>query len=415
MPNPDAEVQFAEREQQIEPRQSVKREKPSGTNESQGVKTDTIRSEERLQGYAKKDTVSHDRNAEDEAEVGSADSPPSATMYETPSPPSSESAAEYTYAESPRPRRKGDSTVVRISSNPVRSISPIGRDRSLWQQSKYVPVLADERTRLVPEPGDGVASPEDVDENAAVVDTLLSRSRLDLERARFATRDSFRHRDNSLRDRCILGCSILLVTSIVFIIIVSGMTTILENRNFPQLQISSSWRNGDRIPLKYGCLAADEKPISFPLRWRNVPRAATNLVILFANAGAMLEKGYDPVHWLVTGIPLNDGAEYYLPANASADSLLMPDGARQHPNANSRIGLYWPPCPEANSSSLFVIHAYAIEAPASIHKFRDAREVMNRFVGVPVAKLTGVYGDAPQTSAYVGPTSLSADGVEKIS
>lgn len=315
-------------------------------------------------------------------------------MYESPSPPASEPGRQFSYDTTPPRHAQTDSKVVPLRSTGTQPISPIHPDGSLWPTSHYVPVLTDETSRLVP--------PIEILPEG----DLLSRPRYDLTRAPLASRESMtqRYRDDNLRDRSILGCSILLVTSIVFVIIVSGMTTMLANSNFPQLQILAEWSNGGTIPLKYGCLAEDGAPISFPLRWRNVPRASTNLVILFANSGAMLHAEDDPVHWLVTDIPLKKGGEYYLAANASANSNLMPLGAKQHSNRYSRSGAYWPPCAAENSTSLFVIHAYAIEASPIIDNFRDAREVMNRFVGVPFAKLTGVYGRPVPT----GPAKSSA-------
>lgn len=313
----------------------------------------------------------------------------SASMYESPSPPSSDAAQDYAYTPVPHRRVQTETTVVALPTDQGRPISPIHADVSLWPTSHYVPVIPDESTPLA-----AAAS-----SSHTPCESVLSRSRGDLDRtSRLHTRDSARSRQATVRDRYILGCSILVVTSIVFVIIISGMTTMLANSNFPQLQILSDWSNDGVIPLKYGCHAIGGNAISFPLRWRNVPRAATNLVILFANAGAMLHDENDPVHWLVTDIPLNTGADYYVPPNASANPALMPSGAIQHRNMFSAMGAYWPPCAQQNGTSLFVIHAYAIEASPVIDNFRDAREVMNRFVGVPFAKLTGVYGQpiAPQ-------------------
>lgn len=416
MPNPDSEVQFSEpddpspRDDPSPPDHSAGADEPSDPDQSfvpvdsgaAALSSNQSGPQESSAFAARREISRQSRNPKlNAADASQSSSSASPALYESPSPPSSDSASDFVYNSSARPRRQNKSTVVHLPSNTERPISPIQRDRALWQQSQYVPVLADETTRLVsPKGGDADVAASGLDDNddAAVTNSLLSRSRFDLERARFASRESLRIRENTLRDRYILGCSILLVTSIVFVIIVSGMTTMLANSNFPQLQIYSDWQNGGIIPLKYGCDAPNGQPISFPLKWRNVPRASTNLVVLFANAGAMLDKGYDPVHWLITDIPLNSGTEYELLPNASANPHLMPPGSRQIANAYSSTGIYWPPCTERNSTSLFVIHAYAIEASATIDNFRDAREVMNRFVGVPIAKLTGVYGSKATTS-----------------
>ncbi len=133
-----------------------------------------------------------------------------------------------------------------------------------------------------------------------------------------------------------------------------------------------------------------------------------SLVILFANPGAISEKGFDPVHWFVTDIPLRDKAGelvYQTPANASLDAMLMPQEAKQHQNVHSISGVYYPPCPTRNSS-LFVMHVYAVDASPVIGPyedgFNDARKIMNRFVGVPTAKFSGTYGTSHRDIQVVG-------------
>lgn len=253
--------------------------------------------------------------------------------------------------------------------------------------------------------GDSEGEEDDDDDDNSHIDArpsdpLLPRVRaLEPDRSRHPSRGPMRF-NQAVRERYILGCSMLLATSIAFIVLVSGVTTMLANRNFPKLKIYTAWKNGGIIPLKYGCHApgGPQNAVSFPLRWRNVPRSATNLVILFAMSQS---ANSNPVHWLVTDIPLNDPTasedeDGILLENASTDASLMPHGALQLANSFSRNGSYWPPCtPEGkNGTSLFVIRAYAIDAHASIDSFRDAREVVNRFVGVPFAKLSGKYGIA---------------------
>lgn len=353
-------------------------------------------------------------------------------MYESPSPPSSASSGpEYApppqgYGSIARRRRSpqpgddgaGGSTVVSLQNDAaLGNISPIqatrvvhrrdanivggagsdlpysdmpdeqnGRSHGVgWQGSSYVPVLADETTALMHD--------VPLDSRSMSGSELLSRSRADLERARLASTRDFSRREmrEGMKDRYILGCSVLFMTSVVFVIVVSGMTTILANRNYPRLEVYSDWPNGGLIPLKYGCYAPDGNPVSIPLHWRNVPRQATNLAVLFAHPGAISKRGFDPVHWFVTDIPLSPDTGGSLPANASLNADLMPPGAKQHANSGSDQGTYWPPC-VSNGTSFFVVHVYAIDASPVIDDFGDAREIINRFVGVPVAKITGLYG-----------------------
>lgn len=364
-------------------------------------------------------------------------------LFSTPSPPSSASSGgDFAYGSIGRRRRRtsggdgagresvqgkkghgevaptgrGGSVSVSLASDALGNLSPIVRgasshhrelstvqsqrtdnrifysdiheeDNGGWEGRSIVPVLPDETTRLTTDVDDHSLSGSEA--------MVLTQSKADLEKARLATSRDFNRRGarDRVRYRFILGCSAAFMCSVVFVIIVSGITTIVANRSFAHLEVFADWPNGGLIPLKYGCHAPDGGGgISFPLHWRNVPPQATNIVVLFAHPGAIAREGKDPVHWFVTDIALNDtDRDGFIPANASANLHLMPEGARMHPNINSKQGLYWPPCHE-NGESLFVIHVYAIEAPANIEDFKDAREIINRFVGVPVARLTGQYG-----------------------
>lgn len=190
-----------------------------------------------------------------------------------------------------------------------------------------------------------------------------------------------------------LSCSILFITSVVFVIIVSGLTTLYSRRNMPRFEIRSDWPRGGFIPDEYGCNAPGGAAISIPIEWQNVPKKANNLVVLFANADSV------DVHWLVTDIPLQDTSGrhvFKLPANASENSALMPSQARQRANKHLENGHYFPPCPKHNTTNMFVLHAYAIEASARIDatNVKEARQIMNGFVGVPSARFSGKYGGA---------------------
>ncbi len=200
-----------------------------------------------------------------------------------------------------------------------------------------------------------------------------------------------------------LSCSILFITSVVFVIVVSGLTTLYSRRNMPRFEIRSDWPRDGFIPDKYGCNAPGGMAMSIPIEWQNVPKKATNLVVLFANADSV------DVHWLVTDIPLEDTSGrhvFKLPANASENSALMPAQAKQRPNMHLKNGHYFPPCPKHNTTNMFVLHAYAIEAEARIGGIKEARQIMNGFVGVPSARYSGKYGGS---SRYGGDGSSGAD------
>lgn len=263
----------------------------------------------------------------------------------------------------------------------------------VWE-STYVHNAPDEGTRLLPgrpldhkrDDGDATAntSPESID--AAGVHPLHDNREFD---------DADFGREDPVFQKSVymLGCSILTITSVVFVIVVSGLTTLISRRSVPRFTVYSDWPYGGVIPAKYGCHAPGGQAQSFPLNWQNAPATATSLVILFANPGSISAKGTDPVHWFVTDIPLRQGEDAVtsIPANASLNGAAMPKEAKQRKNVGSSEGFYYPPCPR-NRTSLFVMHVYAVDASPVIGNFTDARPIMNRFVGVPTATFIGSYG-----------------------
>ena len=124
----------------------------------------------------------------------------------------------------------------------------------------------------------------------------------------------------------------------------------LANRNFPQLEVSSDWHNGGITPRQYGCHAEDVKPQSIPLHWCNVPRSAANLAMIFVHPGSLCENGFDPVHWFVTDVPLNNGGQSSITTNASANPALMPVGAERYRSGYSTTTGYW----------LFAVHVSSL-------------------------------------------------------
>lgn len=197
----------------------------------------------------------------------------------------------------------------------------------------------------------------------------------------------------------------------------------------PVFTIESDFPDGGIIPARYGCRSPTQPPISLPLRWSHVPRGTQSLVVLMHDPDSIRVNGTDPIHWLllnvsVAGTPggvslpalsgstaagsqAADGAvgsaataaadgggggteltTGYLAPGASAGGL--PPGTDTRPNSAGTVG-YWPPCVH-NASHLFSIYVYAVDAPPVLANYLDARNVMNRFGGVPLAKLFGWYG-----------------------
>eukprot|EP00172_Hildenbrandia_rubra_P000299 Plantae.Rhodophyta-Hildenbrandia_rubra.ctg11378.p1 GENE.Plantae.Rhodophyta-Hildenbrandia_rubra.ctg11378~~Plantae.Rhodophyta-Hildenbrandia_rubra.ctg11378.p1 ORF type:complete len:346 (+),score=83.22 Plantae.Rhodophyta-Hildenbrandia_rubra.ctg11378:167-1204(+) len=193
----------------------------------------------------------------------------------------------------------------------------------------------------------------------------------------------------------IIGASGIAVMSIVTVVIVSGLSALMTTSEAEKFRIVSDWRDGQAIPAKYGCLAGDRGPVSMPVRWNHVPRRTESIVILLHNPDAYRRNSKaDPLHWFVLDIPVQkEGdlkyARNYISVNASYAGLL-PKGAVERPNTGRKDGKYWAPCPQNRTK--YVLYAFAVDAKPEIENFDDAREVINRFGGVPQSKLTGFYG-----------------------
>lgn len=190
-------------------------------------------------------------------------------------------------------------------------------------------------------------------------------------------------RRQRIQDSYILGCAVLAMATACLLVLVTGLTTMVANSNTTHLEVYSDWQEGGRIPLKYGCNTPDPPAQSIPIYFKNIPATTTSLIILFANPSAVNTMNFDPVHWFVTDIPVTNTSLTIIPPNASG-----------HLNGTERRNswgetAYHPIC----TSGFFSVHVYAIDDEANIKDFVDAREIMNRFVGVPVARLTGIYGD----------------------
>lgn len=180
----------------------------------------------------------------------------------------------------------------------------------------------------------------------------------------------------------LLSSSILIILLVVFLICVCGVLKIVRRRAAPNFNLASTWVRNGIIAREFGCDGSGE---SMPLWFMNVPSQATNLVILLVNADT------NKVHWLVTGLPLPLSE---LPANASSNTLLMPNQAEQHVP-------YWV-CHYRNRTQTYVLNIYAIDGKASmtrIKAYTSASEMMHGFGGVPTARLLGRYGGMLRYSA----------------
>jgi hypothetical protein len=88
------------------------------------------------------------------------------------------------------------------------------------------------------------------------------------------------------------------------------------------------------------------------------------------------------------------GGDWKIVANASRNAAtLLPRGSVQRANSEHQSGEWFAPCAlDGGGASLYIVYVYAVDARPVIADFRDARQIMNRFSGVPTAKIAGYYG-----------------------
>jgi phosphatidylethanolamine-binding protein (PEBP) family uncharacterized protein len=216
--------------------------------------------------------------------------------------------------------------------------------------------------------------------------------------------------EESQRAAAIIGSGSALVLVVVLAVVISGLTSLLGIETGKKFSVRSDWTNGGNIPLRYGCAAAggEDAAQSIPLAYSHVPPGTVSLVVLVANPGAIKATGHDPVHWFVTDIPVGRGgavavgdkSEWNIAANAShSAAALLPRGAVQRANGRYGSGAWFAPCAlEDGAPSLYIVYVYAVDAKPEIGNFRDARQIMNRFSGVPTAKIAGYYGHAAEVA-----------------
>lgn len=227
-------------------------------------------------------------------------------------------------------------------------------------------------------------------------------------------------REDSQRAAAIIGGGSAAVFFVVFAVVISGISALLSIDPGNAFSVRSDWPHHGTIPRQYGCHAVGgpDAAQSIPLSYSNVPEKTHSLVILVANPSALKNIGRDPVHWFVTEIPVNRGARvsidvahsssgerWNIAANASRNpNTLLPKGAIQRSNSLHSSGMYYPPCTLSDGSpSFYIVYVYAVDAKPVISDFKDARQIMNRFTGVPTAKIGGHYRAAdfelPDSSA----------------
>jgi len=104
--------------------------------------------------------------------------------------------------------------------------------------------------------------------------------------------------------------------------------------------VTSAWRDGATIPVRYTCSGAGARP---PVTWRGVPRRARELVLVVTDPDA---PGGRFVHWTAYGI--------------APDAHALPSRVREGRNSAGKNG-WTPPCPpKGDRPHRYVFALYAL-------------------------------------------------------
>ena len=145
-------------------------------------------------------------------------------------------------------------------------------------------------------------------------------------------------------------------------------------------QLSTPWRDGDRIDQRYTCDGRDVAP---PLSWSVVPEGTVEIALAMVDASAVSD-GQPFVHWVIAGL---DPDEIAL---AEGD---VPPTAVQGINFFGDVG-YGGPCPPpGDDPHVYRITAYALNQTAGVADETPAIEFLEAVEAVTIESvdLTGTY------------------------
>lgn len=151
---------------------------------------------------------------------------------------------------------------------------------------------------------------------------------------------------------------------------------------------SSSFKNGEKIPVQYTC---DGKNISPTLSWTNPPKETESFTLMMHDPDA--PSGVF-THWILFNIPKN---VTQLPEGVPSKATLG-NGAVQGKNSFNKIG-YGGPCPPSGSLHNYRFHIYAVDRMLDLQAGASEGAVLNAIKNhvLGEAELTGKYSRAQQT------------------
>ena len=125
--------------------------------------------------------------------------------------------------------------------------------------------------------------------------------------------------------------------------------------------MTSAWREGATIPLRYTCSGAGARP---PVAWRGVPRRARELVLVVTDPDA---PGGSFVHWTAYGI--------------APGAHALPRRLREGRNSAGKDG-WTPPCPpKGDRPHHYVFALYALPRRSGLLAGADPDRVIGALRG----------------------------------
>ena len=150
-----------------------------------------------------------------------------------------------------------------------------------------------------------------------------------------------------------------------------------------KIQITSpAFAEGKPIPAKYTC---DDRDLSPPLEWTNVPPAAKSLALIADDPDAPVGTW---VHWVLYDLP---PATTQLPENVDKSQYVL-GGARQGLNDFRRLG-YGGPCPPAGKPHRYFFKLYALDTTPGLQPGATKKDLLKAMEGHILAEgqLMGTY------------------------
>jgi Raf kinase inhibitor-like YbhB/YbcL family protein len=151
--------------------------------------------------------------------------------------------------------------------------------------------------------------------------------------------------------------------------------------------ISSAFRDGGKIPIRYVMPGAGGENISIPVTWKNPPSGTKSFALTIIDLHPIAQNW---VHWFVINIP-----SYITSLDEGVSGRKMPAGSVELKNSFGSIGYGGPQPPRGTGDHPYVITIYALNkekidlgVDTSLSAFKMAIE--GKMIGS--TSITGMYG-----------------------